>query len=139
MPRLIGSFGASAVLVYGVINSPLAQPRNLVGGHVLSAIIGVTVYRLLPQKLWLAGALAVALAIVGMQITKTLHPPGGATALIAVIGSLQLKALSYWYVLVPVLAGVLLLLLVAVVVNNLTPTRHYPANKYWYRFWKRTY
>jgi CBS domain-containing membrane protein len=138
-PLLIGSFGASSVLIYGVINSPLAQPRNLVGGHVLSACIGVTVYRLLPQELWLAGALAVALAIVGMQITKTLHPPGGATALIAVIGSPQLKALGYWYVLVPVLAGVLLLLLVAVVVNNLTPTRHYPANKYWYRFWQRTY
>ncbi len=138
-PLLIGSFGASSVLIYGVINSPLAQPRNLVGGHVLSACIGVTVYHLLPQELWLAGALAVALAIVGMQITKTLHPPGGATALIAVIGSPQLKALGYWYVLVPVLAGVLLLLLVAVVVNNLTPTRQYPANKYWYRFWQRTY
>jgi CBS domain-containing membrane protein len=138
-PLLIGSFGASSVLIYGVINSPLAQPRNLVGGHLLSAFIGVTVYHLLPQEQWLAGALAVALAIVGMQITKTLHPPGGATALIAVIGSPQLKALGYWYVLMPVLAGVLLLLLVAVIVNNLTPTRHYPANKHWYRFWQRTY
>jgi len=138
-PLLIGSFGASSVLIYGVINSPLAQPRNLVGGHMLSAFIGVSVHRLIPQELWLAAALTVALAIVGMQITKTLHPPGGATALIAVIGSPQLKALGYWYVLVPVLVGVLILLLVAVVVNNLTPTRQYPANKNWYRFWQRTY
>jgi CBS domain-containing membrane protein len=136
---LIGSFGASSVLVYGVINSPLAQPRNLVGGHALSAFIGVTVYQLLPQPLWLAAALAVSLAIVGMQITKTLHPPGGATALIAVIGSPKLKALGYWYVAVPVLAGALLLLLVAVVINNMAPSRHYPANKNWYRFWQRTY
>jgi CBS domain-containing membrane protein len=138
-PLLIGSFGASSVLVYGVINSPLAQPRNLVGGHALSALIGVTVYQLLPQPLWLAAALAVSLAIVGMQITKTLHPPGGATALIAVIGSPKLKALGYWYVAVPVLAGALLLLLVAVVINNMAPSRHYPANKNWYRFWQRTY
>lgn len=136
-PLLIGSFGASSVLIYGVINSPLAQPRNLVGGHVLSALIGVTMFRLLAPEPWLAGALAVSLAIVGMQITKTLHPPGGATALIAVIGSPQLKALGYWYVLVPVLSGVLMLLLVALLFNNMTPARHYPANKNWYRFWQR--
>ncbi|MBH8567522.1 HPP family protein [Microvirga sp. STS02] len=138
-PLLIGSFGASAVLIYGVINSPLAQPRNLLGGHVLSAFIGVTVYRWLPQELWLAAALAVALSIVGMQITKTLHPPGGATALIAVIGSPQLKALGYGYVLMPVFSGVLILLVVALFFNNLTATRHYPTNKHWYRFWQRRY
>ncbi|MBH8557935.1 HPP family protein [Hymenobacter negativus] len=138
-PLLIGSFGASAVLIYGVINSPLAQPRNLLGGHVLSAFIGVTVYRWLPQELWLAAALAVALSIVGMQITKTLHPPGGATALIAVIGSPQLKALGYGYVLMPVFSGVLILLVVALFFNNLTATRHYLANKHWYRFWQRRY
>jgi CBS domain-containing membrane protein len=138
-PLLIGSFGASSVLVYGVINSPLAQPRNLLGGHVLSAFIGVTIHRLIPEELWLAAALAVSLAIVGMQITKTLHPPGGATALIAIIGSPKLKALGYWYVVTPVLTGALLLLLVAVVVNKLAPTRHYPLNKNWYLFWKRTY
>jgi CBS domain-containing membrane protein len=138
-PLLIGSFGASSVLIYGVINSPLAQPRNLVGGHVLSALVGVTTYHLVGQVPWVAAALAVALSIVGMQITKTLHPPGGATALIAVIGSPQLKALGYWYVLTPVLSGVLLLLLVALLFNNLSPTRHYPANKHWYRFWQRQY
>ena len=138
-PLLIGSFGASSVLIYGVINSPLAQPRNLIGGHILSAFIGVTMYQLLPNEAWLAGALAVALAIVGMQITKTLHPPGGATALIAIIGSPKLKALGYWYVLMPVLSGVLILLVVALIFNNITASRHYPANKHWYRFWQRKY
>ena len=73
---LIGSFGATAVLIFGVTNSPLAQPRNLVGGHIISALVGVTVQKLVPGNLWLSTALAVALAIVAMQITKTLHPPG---------------------------------------------------------------
>ncbi|MDP6587570.1 MAG: HPP family protein, partial [Anaerolineales bacterium] len=80
---IIGSFGASAVLIYGSITSPLAQPRNLVGGHIVSAIIGVASYQLLSAHMWLAASVAVATAIAVMHITKTLHPPGGATALIA--------------------------------------------------------
>ncbi|GAA4362906.1 HPP family protein [Hymenobacter saemangeumensis] len=136
---LVGSFGATSVLLYGLINSPLAQPRNLIGGHVLSALIGVTVHKLLPTELWLACALAVSLSIVLMQITKTLHPPGGATALIANAGSAQLKALGYWYVLMPVLSGVLILLLVALIFNNITPNRSYPTNKSWYKIWQRRY
>lgn len=136
---LIGSFGASSVLIYGIINSPLAQPRNLVGGHLVCALIGVTVHRFIPHEIWLSSALAVSLSIVIMQITKTLHPPGGATALIANIGSPQIKQLGYWYVLNPVLTGVLILLLVALFVNNMTPHRNYPANKHWYKLWKRKY
>jgi CBS domain-containing membrane protein len=125
---LIGSFGASCVLVYGAIQSPLAQPRNLVGGHVISAFIGVTVYKLLPDILWLQAPLAVALSIVCMQWTKTLHPPGGATALIAVIGTERVKALGYMYVLSPVLSGCIILLVVALIFNNLTSYRRYPTN-----------
>jgi CBS-domain-containing membrane protein len=126
---LIGSFGASSVLVYGSIQSPLAQPRNLIGGHLISAIIGVTVFKLMPDILWLRAPLAVALSIVAMQITKTVHPPGGATALIAVIGSEKVKALGYLFVLSPVLTGALILLAVALIFNNLTPNRQYPTNK----------
>ncbi|HLP53794.1 MAG TPA: HPP family protein [Fluviicola sp.] len=126
---LIGSFGASSVLIYGAIQSPLAQPRNLVGGHVISALIGVTVYQLLPEIIWLTAPLAVALSIVAMQVTKTLHPPGGATALIAVIGSEKIKVLGYWYVLSPVLTGALILLAVALIFNNMTNHRNYPTDK----------
>jgi len=86
LTMIIGSFGASAVLIYGAIKSPLAQPRNLIGGHVFSAIIGVTSYQLFQSHIWLAAAVAVATAVAFMHATKTLHPPGGATALIAVIG-----------------------------------------------------
>lgn len=126
---LIGSFGASAVLVFGATNSPLAQPRNLFFGHLISAIIGVTVHKICPDLLWLASALAVSLSIVAMQITKTMHPPGGATALIANIGTEKVKALGYGYVLSPVVSGALILLVVALIVNNIPGNRNYPYRK----------
>ena len=126
---LIGSFGASSVLIYGAIQSPLAQPKNLVGGHVISALVGVTVHQLIPDILWIAAPLAVSFSIVLMQVSKTLHPPGGATALIAVIGSEKIKALGYIYVLSPVLSGCLILLAVALFFNNITANRKYPSHK----------
>lgn len=127
---LIGSFGASSVLVYGVIESPLAQPRNLIGGHLISALLGVTIYKLLPDLVYVAAPLAVSLSIVAMQVTKTLHPPGGATALIAVTGSSKVTALGYSYALMPVLSGTLILLVFALICNNLTPGRQYPAKNH---------
>lgn len=125
---LIGSFGASSVLVYGIIQSPFSQPRNLVGGHLISAFIGVTVHKLLPEIIWIAAPLTVSLSIVLMQITKTLHPPGGATALIAIIGSDKIKDLGYIYLFSPVLIGVLILLLTALIFNNMTSNRSYPSH-----------
>lgn len=125
---LIGSFGASSVLVYGIIQSPFSQPRNLVGGHIISAIIGVTVHKFIPDIIWITAPLAVSLSIVLMQITKTLHPPGGATALIAIIGSDKIKDLGYIYVISPVLIGVLILLLTALIFNNMTSNRSYPSH-----------
>lgn len=126
---LIGSFGASAVLVYGAIKSPLAQPRNLVGGHVLSGLTGVACYQMFGHTIWLAAALAVSLAIVLMLATKTLHPPGGATALIAVVGGQKIHSLGFLYALVPAGAGAAILLVVALVINNLAQNRKYP--EYW--------
>lgn len=136
---IIGSFGASSVLIYGIINSPLAQPRNIIGGHVISAFVGVCIYKLIPNELWLSSALSVSLSIVAMQMSKTLHPPGGATALIANTGSEKIHALGFMYVFSPVLTGVLILLLVAIVFNNATPHRRYPHNAHWYKVWKRNY
>lgn len=125
---LIGSFGASSVLIYGATNSPLAQPRNLIGGHLICAIVGVAVFKLFHSEelIWLSAALSVSISIVLMQITKTLHPPGGATALIANIGSTKIKALGFYYVLSPVLVGVLVLFIVALIVNNIPKNRTYP-------------
>ena len=127
---LIGSFGASAVLIYGAIKSPLAQPRNLLGGHILSALVGVSAYKLFPADLWLAAPLAVATAIAVMHATRTLHPPGGATALIAVIGGAPVHALGYFYALVPVGLGAVIMLAVALLVNNIPKSRSYP--EFWF-------
>ena len=123
---IVGSFGASAVLIYGAIRSPLAQPRNLIGGHVLSAIVGVMAYQLLSQEPWLAASLAVSSSIALMHLSKTLHPPGGATALIAVIGSDEIHSLGYLYVLMPVALGAGIMLLIALLVNNIPKNRRYP-------------
>ena len=126
---IIGSFGASAVLVYGAIKSPLAQPRNLIGGHILSGLVGVASWQLFGGTVWIASALAVSIAIVAMLATKTLHPPGGATALIAVIGGDKVHGLGFLYAFIPAGAGALVLLLVALLVNNLSKNRRYP--EYW--------
>lgn len=126
MTLMIGSFGASAVLVYGATRSPLAQPRNLVGGHVVSALVGVTTWKLLHHDPSLAASFAVATSIALMHLTRTLHPPGGATALIAVIGSDQIHDLGYLYVLVPATVGPVLLLVVGLLVNNIPRSRRYP-------------
>ena len=123
---IVGSFGASAVLVYGAIRSPLAQPRNLVGGHVLSALVGVACQQLLHPNLWLAAALAVSTAIAVMHATRTLHPPGGATALIAVIGGDRIHGLGFMYALFPVGGGAVIMLVVALLFNNLPKSRRYP-------------
>ncbi len=123
---MIGSFGASAVLVFGAVRSPLAQPRNLIGGHVLSAIVGVLCWKLLGQNMWLAEAVAVASAIAVMHATRTLHPPGGATALIAVIGSPAIHELGFLFVIFPATIGPLILLVIALLVNNLPASRRYP-------------
>ncbi len=122
-PLLIGSFGASAVLLFGANDSPLAQPRNLVGGHLLSAVVAVVVVALFGSTP-LTMAIGVGLAIFVMNMTHTTHPPGGATALIGVQG-----AVGPGFILLPVLAGALILLAVAIFTNNVVYHRSYP--KHW--------
>lgn len=127
---IIGSFGASAVLIYGAIRSPLAQPRNLLGGHILSAVIGVTAFQWLGGQPWLAAAVAVSTAIAVMHLTKTLHPPGGATALIAVIGGDSVHNLGYLYVFMPAALGAIVMLIIALIINNIPKNRKYP--EFWF-------
>jgi len=122
-PLLIGSFGASAVLLFGATDSPLAQPRNLVGGHLVSATVAVLVVALFGTSP-LTMAIGVGLAIFAMNLTHTTHPPGGATALIGVQG-----AVGPGFILVPVLAGALILLVTALFTNNVVYHRTYP--KHW--------
>ncbi|AOV15808.1 hypothetical protein BJI67_00880 [Acidihalobacter aeolianus] len=116
---VIGSLGASSVLVFAAPRSPLAQPRNLIGGNLLSALVGVSCYLVFSRWPVLAAALAVGLAITVMHLTRTLHPPGGATALVAVIGSPKIHAMGYFFVLFPALLAPMILLLIGLVVNNI--------------------
>ena len=127
---LTGSLGASALLIYGAIKAPFAQPRNLMGGHILSALIGVCAYKLMPGNLWLGSGVAVATSIAVMHATRTAHPPGSATALIAVIGDDTVHNLGFLFVLMPVAAGALILLVVALIINNIPKSRRYP--EYWF-------
>src|SRR5690606_31301586 len=83
---LIGSFGAGPVLIYGKIGSPLAQPQHLFLGHIISAVVGVTFYKSFGEYLWIAAPLAVSTSIIAMHMAKSLHPPGGPPAFIAVTG-----------------------------------------------------
>ena len=122
-PLLIGSFGASAVLLFGATDSPLAQPRNLVGGHLVSAVVAVIVVALFGSTP-LTMAIGVGLAIFVMNLTHTTHPPGGATALIGVQG-----AVGPGFILLPVLAGALILLVMSIFTNNVVYHRSYP--KHW--------
>lgn len=123
---VIASMGASAVLLFAVPHGVLSQPWSVLGGHGLSALVGVTCQMLWPGEHY-TPALAVGLAILVMHYTRCIHPPGGATALCAVIGDPAIEALGYSFMLAPVLLNVGLILLVAVVFNGLFPWRRYPA------------
>ena len=127
---VVASMGASAVLLFAVPNGTLSQPWPVFGGHVLSAIIGVACYRLIPAPL-LAAAVAVGLAIGTMYYLRCLHPPGGATALTAVIGGDAIHDLGFFFVLEPVMLNAVVILLCAVAINYPFSWRRYPAG--WFR------
>jgi len=127
---LVGSFGASAVLLYAIPASPFAQPRNLILGHTISAFVGVSCAMLLKDNIAVASAAAVSISIMLMHLSRSLHPPGGATALIAVIGGNSIHELGYAYVITPIGIGTVLLLVIALLVNNISPHRRYP--QYWF-------
>jgi CBS domain-containing membrane protein len=128
LPLLVGSFGASAVLVCAVPESKLSQPRNFVGGQVISAIVGIVV-RLIIHTVWIAQPVGMSLALVAMQLTSTTHPPGGATALIACTFEELPKWAGFSYV-VAVSFSSVVMLLVVLVMNGINPGRQYPT--YWY-------
>jgi CBS-domain-containing membrane protein len=124
---ITASMGASAVLLYAAPHSPLAQPWPLIGGNVISALVGVSCAQLIPNPL-LAAPTAVALAIVAMHYLRCLHPPGGGTVLAAVVGGADVHALGYQFVLTPVLLNVSIMLITAIMLNYAFPWRRYPAS-----------
>ncbi|PTB66837.1 hypothetical protein BBK36DRAFT_1198608 [Trichoderma citrinoviride] len=132
VPLIVGSFGAAAVLEFYAIESPLAQPRNAIGGQLMSSIVGCAVGKLFllsdnfEDIKWLGGALACASATAVMALTKTVHPPAGATALLAVVDPTLIQV--GWFLIPVMLLGCSLMLGAALVINNIE--RQFPV--YWW-------
>ncbi|MDX3976983.1 HPP family protein [Shinella sp.] len=124
LPLIVAPIGASAVLLFAVPASPLAQPWSIVGGNTISAFVGVTVTTLVTDPT-LAIGLAVALAILVMSLTRSLHPPGGAAALTAVIGGAAVTRAGFWFPLVPIAINSLILVALGMMFHRLAG-RQYP-------------
>ncbi len=120
---VLGSFGASCVLVFGYPDAPFSQPRNVIIGHVLSTLVGLACLQILGPHWWTV-AIAVGTAIALMMLTRTVHPPAGSNPVIV-----YLLQPSWSFVFLPTLAGALILVLVALIYLNLTREAKYP--KYW--------
>lgn len=129
LPLMIASMGASAVLLFAAPNSPMAQPWPVIGGHFISVTIGITCAKYIPN-IWVGVAVASSLAIFAMHLTHSLHPPGGASALIPVLGNSYVHAYGYHFILAPVGINVILILSMAVLFNYLMPGHRYPARRY---------
>ena len=116
---VMASLGASALLIFVLPSSPMAQPWAVIGGNVLSALVGITSYHFIPSPLF-AMPIAAASAILGMFVLRCLHPPAAAVALIAVLGQIT----NYRYAFFPVMIDSVALCLVAVIYNSLTGKRY---------------
>ena len=123
---IVASMGASAVLLFAVPHGTLSQPWALIGSHLISAIIGISCAKLIPD-IFFAASLAVGLAVGIMYYCKCIHPPGGATALTAVVGGNAVHELGYQFVLTPVLINTIVILIVAITFNALFKWRRYPS------------
>ncbi|MYL96351.1 HPP family protein [Novosphingobium sp. FGD1] len=126
LPFLVAPLGASAVLVFCVPASPLAQPWPVIGGDLLSAMIGIAAGHLIGDP-WMAGSVAVGAAIAVMSLARCLHPPGGACALLCALGASG-PAPWDWSWMAPIAVNVLLLCATGWLYNNLTghPWPHRP-------------
>ncbi|MEN3032054.1 HPP family protein [Chromobacterium amazonense] len=124
LPLLMAPFGATCVLLFAAPDTPLAQPRNVIGGHLVSSLVGLLFLKYVgvgPLEMGLAVGLAIAL----MQATRTLHAPAGADPLVVLMSG---KA-GWSFLFAPVFASAVILVLVAIVVNNVG------QNKQWPRYW----
>ena len=124
---IVPSMGASAVLLFAAPHAPFSQPWNVFGGHAISAVVGVACWQWIPDYT-IAASLSVGLAIGMMYYARCIHPPGGATALAAVIGSERLHQLGFSYEYAPILLNTVTILIVAITFNALFKWRRYPAH-----------
>lgn len=126
-PYLIASMGAAVVLVFLAPGNLMAQPWAVLMGHLVSAFVGVTCAKFIPSHV-LAAAAGISVAIFAMHYLRCLHPPGGAAALIPVVGDQHIADLGYWYVLAPTGINAVVLLLMAILCHKFLTHRAYPAD-----------
>ncbi len=125
-PILLLSMGSTAVMLFAVPHGALSQPWPLLGGHLVSGLIGIACLLYVPDPM-LAASLGVGLAIGAMHYLRCIHPPAGATALAAALGDASVRAMGFGFVVAPVMLNVLIILAAAVAFNALFPWRRYPA------------
>lgn len=123
-PLVLGSFGASCVLLFGFPKSPFSQPRNVILGHLLSSAIGLFFYHFVSHEWWALG-LALATAVAIMIATRTVHPPAGSNPVIV-----YLIGANWSFLLTPTLIGSIILVLIALFYINIDKKQHYPS--YWW-------
>lgn len=125
---IMAPFGATCVLLFAVSHSPLAKPRNVIFGHLISAFVGLVILKYVGVSAFTT-ALAVGISIFLMHLYKCIHPPAGATTLVVLLTAHEITY-DWDFLFVPVLAGSLALIAVALVVNNIKPNQKWPA--YWF-------
>ncbi len=126
---ILGSFGASCVVLFAYPDVPFSQPRNVILGHFLSSLTGLVFISFFGVAWWVLAA-AVASAIAVMMLTRTVHPPAGSNPVIIWIMAASHVDLSWQFLLFPTLAGAVVITLVSLIYNNLTREGNYP--KYWF-------
>lgn len=126
LPILVASMGASAVLLFAVPHSPLSQPWSILAGNVIATLVGVSCAKFIPNIIF-ASAIAVSVSLLLMQTFRCLHPPGGAMALLPLLGDASIHELGYGFVLQPVALNISILLVSGLLINNVLPGRRYPA------------
>ncbi|OLQ11334.1 hypothetical protein AK812_SmicGene4884 [Symbiodinium microadriaticum] len=134
MVLLVGSFGAMSVIIFSGYKTAAAQPKNVILGNTLGGLVGVVVCSLMTQLgleklLWLSAAISVSLTILAQEVTRSVHPPGGATALLYILTPAA-QDLGYWFIFCPCFLGAVILVAVGCVTNNLAEDRIYP--QYWW-------
>ena len=120
---LIASFGSTMVLLYGYPESPFAQPKNIILGHFLTALIGIVFLNFVPLPIFLNIPLAVGFGVMFMILFKVTHPPAGGNPIIVIIGSV-----SYDYLINPIILGALIVILFGLVLNRFVLRKKYPKN-----------
>ena len=120
---LVGSFGSSMVLLFGYSESPFAQPKNVLFGHLVTSIVGVLILKFLPADQFLQIAIAVGLGIFAMILLGVTHPPAGGNPIVIILG-----AVSYDFLLNPIIFGSIIIIVYAIILNRFILKKNYPSS-----------